>query len=94
MIFDFSTGFRFSKVSVECSVHICRQQGADGTVDMVVLAVPMISIFWSLNCALVSIFSNLSVAPPRCTPAGGTDGGGDTGTAAVVVLAVPLISIF
>ena len=22
-IFDFSTGFRFSKISVECSVHIC-----------------------------------------------------------------------
>ena len=23
MIFDFSTGFRFSKISVECFVHIC-----------------------------------------------------------------------
>ena len=23
LFFDFSTGFRFSKISVECSVHIC-----------------------------------------------------------------------
>ena len=67
IFFDNSTGFRFSKISVECSVHLCSSPCSRiriGHMDIGKSHCPFLLVFYKKHCG-ISIFFFLKLVLSR-----------------------------